>query len=358
MSVTNGSFANVSMLCPYVWDVGDRNISAFCCSSKENQSDTFYLDFGYDTTYAAVICTVVAILVWVFYVTFYLTFKHGICFCRDYEVGGASSDEDHNLGGNAKSAALHLTPDLLHLYGMYCTAVILTFYYDQHLQIVPGIDQYMKPFWPLLLADLLGITAVLLRLCSHCCSAPNRSALPSVPIRLGQLRSTDRSPPWDVALGGRKLGEREGHFNPNRKPKGFDTKQVFVTPSIVYAGLDAYASPKKFEDGDKVYKARAAFQLCIRPDSYEVGPETVGAKGKGETIDPLFSNNELEWSTKERGGTALYGLLVKLEPFDEESDDVGFDERLYAELRFSRTFEMLYLLDALAGLRFPDDDDD
>ncbi|XP_078583433.1 neuralized-like protein 4 [Branchiostoma floridae x Branchiostoma japonicum] len=164
--------------------------------------------------------------------------------------------------------------------------------------------------------------------------------------------------PGDVALGGRKLGEKEGHFTDDRKPKGFDTAQVFVTPSIVYAAHDAYANPKKFEDNGKVYGARVAFQLCIRPDSYEVGPETVGARGEGKTIDPLFSNNELEWSTKERGGTALYGLLVKLEPFDEESaDDVGFDERLYAELRFSRTFEMLYLLDALAGLRFPDDDD-
>ncbi|XP_078582506.1 uncharacterized protein LOC144865563 [Branchiostoma floridae x Branchiostoma japonicum] len=100
-------------------------------------------------------------------------------------------------GGKAKSAALHLTPDLLHLYGMCCTAVILTFYYDQHLQIVPDIDQYMKPFWPLLLADLLGITGVLLRLCSHCCSTPSRPAAPPVPTRFGQLQGIagSTSPP-------------------------------------------------------------------------------------------------------------------------------------------------------------------
>ncbi|CAH1250763.1 NEURL4 [Branchiostoma lanceolatum] len=511
MSATNGSLANISTLCPYVWDVGERNISAFCCAAKDNQTDTFYLDFGYDTTLAAVICSVVAILLWVFSVLFYLTCKYGCCFCCENQVADQSTaaTAQHGLalaplwllllcslvvthsyffssikrGGSAKSAALHLMPDLLHLYGMCCTVVILTFYYDQHLEPVPGIDQYMKPFWPLLLADLLGITGVMLRLCSHCCSTPNRPAVPgaAVPLRFGQLQGIAGSPPYqmhlvgegdpharrtsaartsvtakgpvcdyqlaclrfkkslgipesyfsheqdkcfcetchkargdddyytrgepekkyavpvgwtrfglslnpsfkdselnvfdnwhrayhgtdpdvvkkilqnssqllmagDVALGGRKLGERDGHFNPKRKPEGFDTAQLFVTPSIVYAGDDAYASPKKFEDDGKVYGARVAFQLCIRPDSYEVGPETIGARREGRTIDPLFSNDELEWSTKERGGTALYGLLVKLETFVEgQADDrVDIDE-LLAELRF---LKMLYLLGALGS---------
>ncbi|XP_019620778.1 PREDICTED: uncharacterized protein LOC109467275 [Branchiostoma belcheri] len=121
--------------------------------------------------------------------------------------------------------------------------------------------------------------------------------------------------PGDVAMGGHQLGERPGHFNADKKPEGFDTAQVFVSPSIVYAGLDQYATAKRFRDehDGKMYKARVAFQLCIRPGSYKVGPETVGARKRGETIDPLFSNNELEWSTVERGGHALYGLLVKLE---------------------------------------------
>ncbi|XP_078584150.1 uncharacterized protein LOC144866556 [Branchiostoma floridae x Branchiostoma japonicum] len=103
MSVENGSLANVSMLCPYVWDVGDRNISAYCCSAKGNQSDTFYLDFGYDTTLAAVICSVVAILVWVFSVLFYLTCKYGCCFCCENQVGDVSSavSQQHNLGKTA-----------------------------------------------------------------------------------------------------------------------------------------------------------------------------------------------------------------------------------------------------------------
>ncbi|XP_078664100.1 ankyrin-3-like [Branchiostoma floridae x Branchiostoma belcheri] len=87
--------------------------------------------------------------------------------------------------------------------------------------------------------------------------------------------------PGDVAMGGHQLGERPGHFNADKKPDDFDTVQVFVSPSIVYAGLDQYATPKGFIDGHdgKAYKARVAFQLCIRPDSYRIGPETVGARG-------------------------------------------------------------------------------
>ena len=46
-------------------------------------------------------------------------------------------------------------------------------------------------------------------------------------------------------LGAGKLRERPGHFDDKRKPKGFDTKQVFVSPSIRYAGHEAYASSER-----------------------------------------------------------------------------------------------------------------
>ncbi|CAH1248596.1 NEURL4 [Branchiostoma lanceolatum] len=122
--------------------------------------------------------------------------------------------------------------------------------------------------------------------------------------------------PGDVTLGGYRLGEKPGHFTPKRKPDGFDTQQVFVTPSVKYAGLDAYAPPQRYKDStdNKEYNVRVAFQLFMRPRSYKVGPETVGATRRGYKIDPLFSNDELEWFTKERGGHALHGLLVKFDP--------------------------------------------
>ena len=55
---------------------------------------------------------------------------------------------------------------------------------------------------------------------------------------------------------------------------------------------------------------RVALQVRIRPDTYDVGKQTIGARG---TIDPLFPNSELEWSTDRRGVVILVGLLVKVE---------------------------------------------
>eukprot|EP00058_Branchiostoma_floridae_P021550 XP_002607040.1 hypothetical protein BRAFLDRAFT_93566 [Branchiostoma floridae] len=114
--------------------------------------------------------------------------------------------------------------------------------------------------------------------------------------------------PGDVASGGYELGPGKG--------RGFDSVQVFVSPSIKYAGLDRYAEQIRFNDkhDGKTYTARVAFQVCVRPSSYQVMQETLGFTRRGETVDPLFSNEELEWYTKERGVHALYGLLVKLEP--------------------------------------------
>ena len=49
----------------------------------------------------------------------------------------------------------------------------------------------------------------------------------------------------DTVLGGIKMKSRPGHFDEDRKPSGFNIKQVFVSPSIRYAGHDAYATPIK-----------------------------------------------------------------------------------------------------------------
>ncbi|XP_070554471.1 neuralized-like protein 4 [Ptychodera flava] len=118
--------------------------------------------------------------------------------------------------------------------------------------------------------------------------------------------------PGDTAMGGKRLGERSGHFSDDNKPDGFDTKQVFLSPSIRYSGLNVYALPTRYVDNvtKQTYWARAVFQVFINPNSYRVGPQTVGAK---MPIDPKFSNQELEWFTKQRGCIIIYGLLINLE---------------------------------------------
>ena len=47
--------------------------------------------------------------------------------------------------------------------------------------------------------------------------------------------------PGRVVMGGGKVRELPGHFTDDWKPTGFDTKQVFVSQSLVYAGR--YAVP-------------------------------------------------------------------------------------------------------------------
>ncbi|XP_070568213.1 neuralized-like protein 4 isoform X3 [Ptychodera flava] len=116
--------------------------------------------------------------------------------------------------------------------------------------------------------------------------------------------------PEDVILGGEELSQREGHFDEHRKPDNFDTLQIFVSPSIKYVESRAYASPIRWRDAGTLYDARVAFQVWIRPGSYQVGPQTLGAS---YPIDPEFDNDKLEWFTKERPAVVLYGLLVKLD---------------------------------------------
>lgn len=68
----------------------------------------------------------------------------------------------------------------------------------------------------------------------------------------------------------------------------------------------------RFQDprSHRCHQAQVGFQVCVRPGSYKVGPQTLS---HSEPLDPRFSNSEIEWITKEQGGTLLYGLLIRVE---------------------------------------------
>ena len=69
----------------------------------------------------------------------------------------------------------------------------------------------------------------------------------------------------------------------------------------------------RYHDGDTGIKAfgRVVFQVRVKPGTYNVCQETIGA-GRHQ-IDPLFRNSELEWSTRRRGIIFLVAILVKME---------------------------------------------
>lgn len=52
----------------------------------------------------------------------------------------------------------------------------------------------------------------------------------------------------DTGMNDETIKEVPGHFNDKRKPEGFDTKRVFVTPSIIYAGMKQYARPFRYSN--------------------------------------------------------------------------------------------------------------
>ncbi|XP_070568210.1 neuralized-like protein 4 [Ptychodera flava] len=117
--------------------------------------------------------------------------------------------------------------------------------------------------------------------------------------------------PGDVILGGKKLEQREEHTGEHDDE--FDTKKIFVSPSIKYVEQKSYAKSVSWKDDrtSKNYDAKVAFQLWIRPGSYEVHGQTLVEGSK--RIDKYFRNDSLEWFTKERPATVLYGLLIKLD---------------------------------------------
>ena len=71
----------------------------------------------------------------------------------------------------------------------------------------------------------------------------------------------------------------------------------------------------RFKDttSKKTRYGQVAFQVRIKPGSYKIGTETVGAAARSWTIDPHFPNDKLEWSTKRRGVIIPVGILIKVE---------------------------------------------
>jgi hypothetical protein len=135
----------------------------------------------------------------------------------------------------------------------------------------------------------------------------------TTPDRVLSILESGLVPAGGVTDRGEEVFERSGHFTPSRKPYSeFDTKQIFVSPTIRYAGREEYAKfGKLYFDSitGENYLPQVAFQVWIKPESYKIDRSTILDQSQ---IDPRFSNSELEWSTKDKNDTIVYGLLLKL----------------------------------------------
>ncbi|XP_061768430.1 neuralized-like protein 4 [Nerophis ophidion] len=105
----------------------------------------------------------------------------------------------------------------------------------------------------------------------------------------------------------------DGYADPEENiVPGREMARVRLSPTMRYSGLENFAPKVQFRDprSHRCHQAQVGFQVCVRPGSYKAGPQTLG---HSEPLDPRFSNSEIEWMTKEQGGTLLYGLLVRVE---------------------------------------------
>ncbi|KAM6949638.1 neuralized-like protein 4 isoform 1-T1 [Aplochiton taeniatus] len=109
------------------------------------------------------------------------------------------------------------------------------------------------------------------------------------------------------AEGPHGYSEPEENSAPDR-----EVPKVQLSPTMRYSGLEVFAPKVQFRDprSDRCHQAQVGFQVCVRPGSYKVGPQSLSTS---EPLDPRFCNTEIEWITKEQGGTLLYGLLIRVE---------------------------------------------
>ncbi|KAL3868566.1 hypothetical protein ACJMK2_041367 [Sinanodonta woodiana] len=140
-------------------------------------------------------------------------------------------------------------------------------------------------------------------ICYHGTDAGNLMSILRIGLRI----------PGDTDLYGRRITERIGHYNDYNKPYGFDTKRIFVSPSIKYAGCDAYAHARCYRNWFTgcTYRVKVSLQVRIRPESYYVGGSTIAI----QSIDPLYDDDEIEWSTALRNTHVVTGVLVRFERY-------------------------------------------
>ena len=69
-------------------------------------------------------------------------------------------------------------------------------------------------------------------------------------------------------------------------------------------------------------QASLVLELRVKPGSYNVQGETVGATGRGVVLDPNIANDKLEWSTESVGVVYIKALLVQVSQTPDGSSTV------------------------------------
>jgi hypothetical protein len=111
--------------------------------------------------------------------------------------------------------------------------------------------------------------------------------------------------PGDVLIDGTQLAIRPGHIP--------DQNFVYTSPTIAYSSGPVYSPVYNFHstENNSNYEAQIVLHCRQMPNTFQVGPETIGAKGQ---ICSHIPNSEIEYFTNRRGTIVAYGLLVRFRP--------------------------------------------
>jgi neuralized-like protein 4 len=111
--------------------------------------------------------------------------------------------------------------------------------------------------------------------------------------------------PGDVLIDGTKLRIRPGHI-PGQM-------FIYTSPTIAYSSGPAYSPIYDFHstENDANYETQIVLHCRQMPNSFKIGPETIGAKTE---ICPHIPNSEIEYFTDRRASLVAYGLLVRFRP--------------------------------------------
>lgn len=117
---------------------------------------------------------------------------------------------------------------------------------------------------------------------------------------------------------GRWLEDKE-QTNPYTDEKyNFKVKRVYATPSIEYA--ERYIGLEDMQSGFCV-----VIQMRLKPGSYEVGPETVGAFERKEKISPHHDNGKIEFMIDNTDDMVVTRILIRYLKWGENPKAHGGD---------------------------------
>uniref|UniRef100_A0A0K2UFM8 NHR domain-containing protein n=1 Tax=Lepeophtheirus salmonis TaxID=72036 RepID=A0A0K2UFM8_LEPSM len=106
------------------------------------------------------------------------------------------------------------------------------------------------------------------------------------------------------------LGLEQRKKTPKSKEDDGGSSQFLFSPTLQYIIHICSSTIYVDKKTKRSYEAKMALQLDVHPGSYKVGPPTAGTS---ISYDSHFKVDETEWLTKERGNTAITGILISLE---------------------------------------------